>query len=132
MPVVKKLAGGANNRSLTPIPARVVTIKIVSHTRPTNVRYCRMRPTITSDTPKGPDVNMLKGDAIVVNLREGLRSGAEFLASGDLWDDHCVPRSLRNPARGKETGGSPNLNLTGAAGPALRPALHHGRCIACK
>jgi hypothetical protein len=27
-------------------PARVVTIRVVSHTRPTNVRYCRMRPTI--------------------------------------------------------------------------------------
>ena len=42
--------------------------QIVIHTRLTNVRYCRMRPTITSNTRKGPDVKILKGGEIVVKF----------------------------------------------------------------
>jgi hypothetical protein len=62
----EKPAGGANE-PITVIPARVVDIRVVIHTRLTNA-LCRMRPTITSNTHKGPDVNIINGDEIVVKF----------------------------------------------------------------
>jgi hypothetical protein len=62
----QKPAGGAN-KTINPIPARVVTNNLVIHTRPINLRYCRMRPIITANTPKDRDVNVLKRCEFVVN-----------------------------------------------------------------
>jgi hypothetical protein len=67
----RKPAGGADEL-MTAIPARV-TITIVVHNRLTNVRYCRMRSTISANVPKGLDVKIVKGGAIVVKFPEGTR-----------------------------------------------------------
>jgi len=62
----RKPAGGADEL-ITTIPARV-TITIVVHNRLTNVRYCRMRSTISANVPKGLDVKIVKGGGIVVKF----------------------------------------------------------------
>ena len=57
---------------VTPIPARVVTIRVVSHTRPTNVRLPNAADNYLGYV-KGPDVNMLRGGAIVVKFARRAR-----------------------------------------------------------
>jgi hypothetical protein len=70
----EKPAGGAD-QPITAIPARVVTIRVVIHTRLTNVCYLRMRPTITSKTHKGPDVKILKAAQSSLNFPGGACEG---------------------------------------------------------
>jgi hypothetical protein len=63
----QKLEGGAN-KTINPIPIRTVTISVVNHTRLTNLNYFQMPMTITTNTPKGRDMKILKGRTIMLNL----------------------------------------------------------------
>jgi len=92
-PAGKEKPAGGIHEPTTAIPARVDNVSVVTHTRLTNVHYCRMRSTITSNAVRGPDVKMLKGGTIVVKfpwLNQmapscGSRFGSPLVLSGVHW-----------------------------------------------
>jgi hypothetical protein len=63
--------GGRGQRIITAIPARV-TITITVQNSADQSALIPKRPIFNSNTHKGPDVNILKGDEIVVKIPEGM------------------------------------------------------------